>query len=205
MKIFLKGLYFGMMLQLAIGPVCLFIFNTATTNGFFSAMQVVVAVTLIDALFIILSLFGISLILNNENIMFFFKIFSGMILIFFGINLICSVFDFPFFNNIFSIENLLSNNFFLTGLVLTVSNPLTIVCWGSIFSKQVSENNYNSIKLSFFAIGCISATFLFLIFVSVLGIYFTKFLTQDIILILNLVVGLIIALFGVKMLISRKR
>ncbi|WP_019299203.1 LysE family translocator [Lactococcus garvieae] len=205
MKIFLKGLYFGMMLQLAIGPVCLFIFNTATTNGFFSAMQVVVAVTLIDALFIILSLFGISLILNNENIMFFFKIFSGMILIFFGINLICSVFDFPFFNNIFSIENLLSNNFFLTGLVLTVSNPLTIVFWGSFFSKQVSENNYNSIKLSFFAIGCISATFLFLIFVSVLGIYFTKFLTQDIILILNLVVGLIIALFGVKMLISRKR
>lgn len=205
MKNFLKGLYFGMMLQLAIGPVCLFIFNTATTNGFFSAMQVVVAVTLIDALFIILSLFGISLILNNENIMFFFKIFSGMILIFFGINLICSVFDFPFFNNIFSIENLLSNNFFLTGLVLTVSNPLTIVFWGSFFSKQVSENNYNSIKLSFFAIGCISATFLFLIFVSVLGIYFTKFLTQDIILILNLVVGLIIALFGVKMLISRKR
>lgn len=204
MKIFLKGLYFGMMLQLAIGPVCLFIFNTATTNGFFSAMQVVVAVTLIDALFIILSLFGISLILNNENTMFFFKIFSGMILIFFGINLICSVFDFPFFNKIFSIENLLNNNFFLTGLALTVSNPLTIVFWSSVFSKQVSENNYNSTKLSFFAIGCISATFLFLIFVSVLGIYFTKFLTQDIISILNLVVGLIIVLFGVKMLISRK-
>lgn len=139
MKIFLKGLYFGMMLQLAIGPVCLFIFNTATTNGFFSAMQVVVAVTLIDALFIILSLFGISLILNNENIMFFFKIFSGMILIFFGINLICSVFDFPFFNNIFSIENLLSNNFFLTGLVLTVSNPLTIVFWGSFFQSKYQK------------------------------------------------------------------
>lgn len=40
-----------MMLKLVIGPVCLFIFNTATTNGFFSTMQVVVAVTLIDALF----------------------------------------------------------------------------------------------------------------------------------------------------------
>lgn len=34
---FLKGFKFGMLLQLAIGPICLFIFQTSITKGFFVA------------------------------------------------------------------------------------------------------------------------------------------------------------------------
>lgn len=49
MKWYLDGLKFGMLLQLAIGPMCLLVFNTAKNMGFINALSLVSAIALIDA------------------------------------------------------------------------------------------------------------------------------------------------------------
>jgi len=49
----IKGFRFGMILQIAVGPLCLFIFQTAVTSGFFTAMIGVMGVALVDALYIL--------------------------------------------------------------------------------------------------------------------------------------------------------
>lgn len=36
-----KGFKFGMLLQLAIGPMCLMVFNTSTTYGFWMGLSLV--------------------------------------------------------------------------------------------------------------------------------------------------------------------
>lgn len=50
-----KGFKFGMLLQLAVGPMCLLVFNTSAAHGFSVGMSLVFAITLIDFLFISLS------------------------------------------------------------------------------------------------------------------------------------------------------
>ena len=64
-----KGFRFGMFLQIAVGPICLFIFQTAVTSGFFAAEIGVLGVVLIDALFILAAIFGIGKILNKYRSM----------------------------------------------------------------------------------------------------------------------------------------
>lgn len=43
-----RGLCFGMLLQLAIGPVCLFVFGTAVDQGFTAAFAAVLGTALTD-------------------------------------------------------------------------------------------------------------------------------------------------------------
>ncbi|MBE0601599.1 MAG: LysE family transporter, partial [Firmicutes bacterium] len=53
-----KGLRFGMALQLAVGPLCFLTFQTAAERGFAAGLLVALAVTLADALFVALSGLG---------------------------------------------------------------------------------------------------------------------------------------------------
>ncbi len=53
-----RGFRFGALLQIAVGPVCLFIFQTAASSGFFAAEAAVLAVTLADSLYVAAPLSG---------------------------------------------------------------------------------------------------------------------------------------------------
>ena len=50
-----QGLRFGMLLQLAVGPVCLMVLNAAGTLGFLPTMPLVASFTLVDAFYILLA------------------------------------------------------------------------------------------------------------------------------------------------------
>lgn len=63
----IKGFRFGMILQLAVGPVCLFIFQTAVSSGALIAFLGVAGVSVVDAAFIIAAIFGLGAILNKKN------------------------------------------------------------------------------------------------------------------------------------------
>ncbi|NCU33022.1 MAG: lysine transporter LysE, partial [Candidatus Moranbacteria bacterium] len=59
-KTLLKGINFGVILQLAIGPLCLMTFNTSMTNGFWPGMVVVGAIALVDILYMLLAGVGVA-------------------------------------------------------------------------------------------------------------------------------------------------
>ena len=85
MKRYLDGLKFGMILQLAVGPMSLMVFNTAGNAGFVVALILVLAIALVDAFYIVLASLGVSKILNKSNIKNIFKIISSIVLVIFGI------------------------------------------------------------------------------------------------------------------------
>lgn len=64
----LHGFRFGMLLQLAVGPMCLMVFNTSTTYGFAYGMHLVLAIALIDAFYIALSCVGVAAIINRAKV-----------------------------------------------------------------------------------------------------------------------------------------
>ena len=61
-----KGFRFGMLLQLAVGPVAFFIFQTALMSGFISAGTGVIGAVLVDAIFIVASIVGIGAVLQQD-------------------------------------------------------------------------------------------------------------------------------------------
>jgi threonine/homoserine/homoserine lactone efflux protein len=74
-----------MLLQLSIGPVCLYVFNAAARGGFLSGFFAVCAVALIDALFILAAILGIYGLLQKKNAAPVLNAFGAVVLILFGL------------------------------------------------------------------------------------------------------------------------
>ena len=201
----LKGLRFGMLLQLAVGPMCLMVFNTSTTYGFIYGLHLVLAIALIDALYIALSCVGAATIINRARVKAVIKLVGCFVLVLFGTNTISAAFDLSFLPNIALFSNASNQNLFVQGLLLTASNPLTIVFWSGMFSTQMIENEWNKKQLFFFAVGCVMATVIFLTIVALLGSILSDFLPQVIIQILNVAVGIVLIFFGIRLLCKKDK
>ncbi len=83
-----KGLKLGILLQLAIGPVCLYIFNTGVNEGVLKAEAGIIAVVLIDAFLMILAVLGLAAFLENERIKAVVNYFGAATIAFFGLHAI---------------------------------------------------------------------------------------------------------------------
>ena len=93
---------------------------------------------------------------------------------------------------------------FVTGLLLTASNPLTIIFWSGVFAAQIAENGYDRSQLCLFSLGCVLSTVAFLSLVAVLGTTVGRFLPDSVIKILNICVGCLIVYFGVRLFLRRE-
>ena len=202
-KKYFDGLKFGMLLQLAIGPMCLMVFNTAKNVNFIVAMSLVLAIALVDAFYIILAGLGVSKLLDNRKTKTIFKIIGSLVLIVFGLNIILNVFNI----NIIPGLNLKPNstNIFIQGLILTLSNPITIVFWESVLTTKIIDDKLKEKELVLFSFGLVSATLFFLTFIALLGTVLSSFIPEIISSVLNVIVGLLIILFGIKMVLKQEK
>lgn len=98
-----------------------------------------------------------------------------------------------------------STSAFVQGIVLTLSNSITIVFWGSVLTTKIIEEKFKKKELVIFSVGLVSATLLFLTIVSILGTVLSSFIPDMVSKILNIVVGLIVILFGIKLLLKKKQ
>lgn len=203
MKRYLDGLKFGMLLQIAVGPMCLMVFNTAQNTGFLVALSLVLAIALVDAFYILLASLGISKLLENKKVERAVLLIGFVVLILFGLNIILNVFGI----NIIPGLNIKpsSSNAFIQGIVLTLSNPITIVFWGSVLTTKLIEEKYSKKELFIFSTGLVSATLIFLTMVAILGTVLSSFIPSIVSNILNIIVGIIIIIFGIKILLKNKK
>ncbi len=161
MKIFRNGLATGLVLQLAVGPVFFFIINIALQKSFFDGLAGVLAVTIVDYFYITLAIFGIGKLLENKKVKKVFGIISSIILIIFGIFIIKEIVSSDISTSVItSSTNLLSS--FVSVFLLTISSPMTIVFFTSIFTTKALEYNYTKKELLIFGFGTGLATFLFM-------------------------------------------
>jgi len=194
-----KGFRFGMLLQIAVGPVCLFIFQTAASSGFAAAETGVLGVAIADALFIAAAILGIgALISRYPKAEKFLKYFGAAVLLIFGTSIIAGVFGFSLVPSLDFFQKQGAGDVFIKALLLTLSSPLTILFWAGVFSSKISEENMLRRDMYFFGLGAVLSTLFFLTFVSILGRMVNSFLNPDLLSALNVVVGLMLTGFGVK-------
>lgn len=196
-----KGFCFGMILQLAIGPMCIFIFQTSISHGFLAGEMGVLGTAIVDSLEILLAIIGIGVILEkSKRAEMFLKIFGVSILLLYGCVSILRAFEISILPK-FQIHSLdSSGNTLIQTIILALSDPLTIVFWSGIFSAKVAEEHLRKIDLRLFACGCVSATLFFLTLVSFAGSMTKQVIPSIVIRILNFLVGLLMFYFAYRQL-----
>ena len=161
-SIMLHGFLTGMLLQIAIGPVFFFILNIALQRTITDGLFAVLAVTLVDYLFIALAVLGVGKLLEKLKIKFVLGVVSSIVLVGFGVVMILSIEPTDMGNNT---RAMLSSNYtksFLSAFVLTISSPLTIVFWTSLFAAKAIEKGYAKKELVVFGFAAGLATCVFL-------------------------------------------
>lgn len=195
MKIFKNGLSTGLLLQLAIGPVFFFIVNLTIQRTILDGLVAVLAVTIVDYIYITLAILGVGKLLENKKIKKTFGLISSIVLIIFGWIIIKGVIG----SDIDTSANATSSNLFTSFtsvFILTISSPLTIVFFTSLFAAKAVELNYTKRELLIFGLSTGSATFLFLgasvILFSIIGSAVPVMLIK----LLNILVGLVLIGYG---------
>lgn len=199
-----KGFCFGMLLQLAIGPVCTFIFQTSLTQGFLPALGGVLGVALTDGTEILLAIWGVGAILQrSEGAKAFARWFGAGILLLFGVSSILGAFGITLLPGLgLSIQS--GGSVFLRAVVLTLSNPLTIVFWAGVFTTRIAEGDLSDGDQKTFGLGCVLATLFFLSLVAGVGHVTHQMLPEEVILILNVAVGCVLVGFGLRQLAGKR-
>ncbi len=193
-----------MLLQLAVGPICLLVLNTSAGQGFIQTLPLVLAVTLADALYLALSCIGVAAIVGKPRVKAAIRIIGCAVLVLFGADLLLGAFGITLLPGIrlFSVSS--GESLFLMGLLLTLSNPLTILFWSGMLTAKVLENKWDRGQLSLFAAGCVLATVVFLTAVAFIGSLVGGFLPGDVMKALNALVGVVLMYFGVRLVVIRK-
>lgn len=161
MKEFRNGLLTGLTLQLAIGPVFFFIINLTLQKTILDGFAGVLAVTLVDYIYISLSIFGIGKLLEHKKVKEIFGVISSLVLIVFGALILKGVIDGVTSNTALATTvNIFTS--FTSVFFLTISSPMTIVFFTSLFTAKAVEHNYSKKELLLFGLGTGFATLLFM-------------------------------------------
>ena len=201
-----KGFKFGMMLQFVIGPVCIFVFNLASNNGFIDGIFAVAGVTAVDALYIFLASVGISRFLNLKKHEKLFSIIGASIILLFSVDIIlgtaCGISILPKLS--LSIGNMNALGGFWQAVVLTASSPVTILFWSGVFSVKIIENKLGRADVILFSIGAVLSTLVFLGLIVCLGVIFHRFLPEVIMKLVNIIIAIILIYFSLTKLLKRR-
>lgn len=196
MSDFLEGLGFGLILQISVGPVCIAVLHKGLTQGFRYAFSMVWGVALVDALYIVLSVAGVSALLQVGPARIAVGVAGALLLIYFGIRYLQAPAE---TTHLERKDDSLAKSFTF-GAGLTLTNPLTILFWAGVLGATMSTHTFDRAGgVVYFATGCIVATLLFLTGVALAGHLAERVLTERLVLWLNRAVGLFLIGFAIKL------
>ena len=197
MKPLIDGMVTGLLLQLALGPVFFYIFGITIDSDFTSSLFAILAVTLADYIFIILSLFGVDKLLQEDKKKIIFGLAGSVLLVVFGSIILYNGLIFKF--NVDRMDSIVWTPFksFTSCFILTISSPLTIVFWGSIFSAKAIEKKYLKKELMIFGLSAGASTFIFLSFTMIILSFFKSAIPNEVVQVLNCIVGFLLIIYGI--------
>jgi len=201
------GIRFGLLLQLAVGPVCLFVFRTGAYSGAIAALSAVCAVALVDSIYIGLAAIGIAQVVRGRNAQALLRVAGALVIALFGVDVLLSAIGYPLLPShgpSTTMNPISIPGTFLAALILTGGNPLTIVFWAGVFGAKISTGHMQPIDIGLFSFGCVISTVVFLAIVGSAGALAGTFLTPLTIVALNLVVGSALIYFAARMLVSKQ-
>lgn len=196
MSDFLQGLGLGLVLQISVGPVCVAVLHTGLSRGFGHAWAVAWGAALVDAAYILLSVLGVSALLQIDAARRVIGLLGALLLAYFGLRYLRA----PARLGRGPQQQGSWLKSFRFGVLLTLTNPLTILFWTGVLGAAMSARSFSDAHgVLYFVAGCVTATLLFLTAVAAAGHWLERLLNDTLALWLNRLVGLFLLGFAVKL------
>ncbi|MGD6878647.1 LysE family transporter [Bacillus infantis] len=194
--IYISYIVLGLSLAAPIGPVNAVRLEKGLKNGFWHAWIVGAGSMIADGVYMLIVYLGLVQFLDSPMIQTFLWLFGGFILLYSGIEGMMNANKISV-TYIRSKESLLKC--FFTGFIMSVSSPLSILFWlgiyGSVLAKTASS--FGTGQLLVYSLMIFIGLGLWDIFVAGLTSGFRRFLTSKAIIIISMLSGLSLILFGV--------
>ncbi len=179
--ILIQGLIIGFSVAMPIGPIGILCIRRTLLQGRLIGIITGLGVATADAIYGSIAAFGISFIsnflINNQNIL---KITGGSFLLFLGIKILSSENSFDDLSKIKK-TNIISS--YTSSLFLTLTNPITILLFASIFSWwNIVIDTLSTNEAWMLILGIFSGSLLWFTILSlIVGILRSKFVIQHLI------------------------
>ncbi len=204
MPMIIKGFRFGLLLQIAIGPVCIYVIKTAVQSGIPAAEAAVAAATIVDAVFVALAILGIGALLDRPHVKGVLKYLGALVLLYFGAGIILGSFGVSIIPGLGDLgSSIKTSSAFVTSFVLTASSPLTILFWTGVFASKMTNEGYSKKDMALFGTGSVLTTLTFLGTAALFAGMLQPVMTPAVINVMNAAVGVVLILFAAKMGLSR--
>ncbi|WP_235941482.1 LysE family translocator [Paenibacillus puerhi] len=201
----IRGFKFGMLLQLAVGPVCMYIFQVASGDGFVPAEAAVLGVVLVDGLFMLAALWGIASVMERLKSKAGLKRLGAAVLFLFGADLVASLYDLQVLPRLSLGAASGTDEAFIYAILLTASSPLTILFWAGVFSTKLDSEQLKRSEACLFGAGALGATASFMTVVAFMGSITHTFISPHVSQLLNAGIGLVFMGIALSMLMKKEK
>lgn len=196
MSVFLSYILLGLSLAAPIGPINAAQLDKGIKNGFWHAWILGWGAILADMIYMALVYFGVVHFLQIDFMKTFLWLFGFFILTYTGFETIFSVQKLEIQNRN-SIDSLFSS--FLSGFLMSISNPLTILFWlgiyGSVLANAADQYDIQHLLLYSFAI--FLGILCWDVSMAIVSSSFRRFLTKPILRLISRISGFSLICFGV--------
>lgn len=194
-SILVSYIFLGLSLAAPIGPVNSARLDKGIKNGFWHAWIVGAGSMIADAIFMLLVYLGMVNFLDIPVVQIFLWLFGGFILIYSGAESILGV---NRVNLTYSRKKESLSKCFLTGFIMSITSPLSILFWlgiyGSILAKTAQANGTS--QLLIYSCMIFVGLTLWDVFVASLTTGFRKFLNDTSLKIISVISGISLLGFG---------
>jgi threonine/homoserine/homoserine lactone efflux protein len=197
MEIIINGIISGIVLALLIGPVFFTIIQTSIERGFVSGILVALGVALSDALYITLSYQGLSKLFHEPSFQVYLGYVGGSILLCFGVYYLFVKSRRMTGLHIEHVKESSPYRLMAKGFIINGLSPMVLIFWIGTVGIATGELGYTTTGKAFMFFGSIVVTvFVTDILKAKLADKLRSLLTARFIRILNIVLGLVLAGFG---------
>ena len=201
MEVILNGIMSGVLLSLLIGPVFFTIIQTSVERGFKCGVLVAIGVSLSDSFYIIVAYLGVSQITENDHIKIYLAQAGGAMLMMFGL-----------YNLFVKSRRVLSQDhehikarspwrYVAKGFIINGLTPVVLLFWLATVSITTTKFGYKSpLHVFMFFLSIIATVLTTDILKAKLADKLRHMLTPKFIQRLNIVLGIILILFGCRLL-----
>lgn len=200
MGAWLEGVSMGLLLSAMIGPVFFTLIQSSLEHGFRYAMSLALGILVSDTFYVLVTYFGISLLVQFPSFEQVLGYGGGFILVGFGIGSLLKK-DKPRPNSGgLPVAKGKKKTAFLKGFSINGINPFVLLFWISIASLVGSKQNFSSSSVFLYYFGILGTVFLVDLLKAFIAKKLAKFITPKITFYMNKAVGFILIGFGLRML-----
>jgi len=195
--ILLKGILFGLLLAVMIGPVFFALIQNSITKGFRAGLFMALGVVITDILFIFLMYFSVRFFKDNNYLAIGFGIVGGLIMLITGIYSLKK----KEYNVNQKAENGRKGAFkqFVKGFVLNGINPFVLLYWLGVMTLVTVNYQYSRSQIIVFFCAIIGTLILTDFTKVALAQKLRSFFTERRLTIMNRVVGVALVIFSLRL------